>query len=195
MFFVGLLSLVNWFSQKQNTLQPWIFYQVDCNYFSFIPFLSTNRNQVLFSTLKIYLSMVTCKLLFKDGITVSFLLSLSSYFYLLVIAILYIIRCQVYMSKKYKKVFLPNILQHLRPFDIVTWFNMPTNSFIKINVSVLQFSLLCFLLQSTPTRMAPPITKNLTVTTCFCIPRDVFLYFYVMAIKTFYSNNKFELVP
>ena len=124
-----------------------------------------------------------------------FLLILSSYFYLLVIAILYIIRCQVYMSKKYKKVFLPNILQHLRPFDIVTWFNMPTNSFIKINVSVLQFSLLCFLLQSTPTRMAPPITKNLTVTICFCIPRDVFLYFYVMAIKTFYSNNKFELVP
>ena len=104
---VGLPGLVNCFSKKNNTLQT------NCNYFSLIPFLSTNRNQVLFSTLKIYLSMVTCKLLFKDGITVSFLLSLSSYFYLLVIAILYIIRCQVYMSKKYKKVFLPNILQHL----------------------------------------------------------------------------------
>ena len=124
-----------------------------------------------------------------------FLLILSSYFYLLVIAILYIIMCQVYVSKNIKNNFSTKYFATSLAFDIVTWFNMPTNSLKTINLSVLQFSLLCFVLQSTPTQIAPPITKNLTVTTCFCIPRDVFLYFYVMAIKTFYSNNKFELVP
>ena len=142
--------------------------------------------------------MVTCKLLFKDGITVSFLLLLSSYFYLLVIAILYIIMCQVYMSKNIKKKFFYQIFCNNSGLLIFLLGSIcQTILFITINVSVLQFSLLCFLLQSTPTQMAPPITKNLTVTTFFCIPipRDVFLYFYIIAIKTFYSNNKFLLVP
>ena len=141
--------------------------------------------------------MVTCKLLFKDGITVSFLLLLSSYFYVLVIAVLYIIMCQVYMSKNIKKKFFYQKFCDISGLSILLLGSIcQIILFITINVSVL-FSLLCFLLQSTPTRMAPPITKNLTVTTFFCIPipRDVFLYFYIIAIKTFYSNNNFLLVP
>ena len=142
--------------------------------------------------------MVTCKLLFKDGITVCFLLLFSSYSYFLVIAILYIIMCQVYMSKNIKKkIFYQKFCDISGLMILLLGSICQIILFITINVSVLQFSLLCFLLQSTPTRMAPPITKNLTVTTFFCIPipRDVFLYFYIIAIKTFYSNNKFLLVP
>ncbi len=56
----------------KSILQPWIFYHANSNYFSLISFLLKNRNQVSSSTFKIYLSMVRCKLLFKDGMTVCF---------------------------------------------------------------------------------------------------------------------------